>query len=239
MGAGVDQYLVPDKNVRIMRRTLQKTIPVNGIVVHSHKLIYFWIPKVGCTSLKKVMADVQGLKYHTPHAAPFTECNVAQLGGFPGYHSFAVVRNPLDRLVSLFRDKIRPGHRAWGFKRGVEDFVLGPYGVFYEDMTFGEFAHKCLSMPLHNANNHWKPQAPQIRDGNRFPDTILRFENFREEVPAFLAGFGIDLKIPRLNPSWNKDKRPWREWYDSELLRKAKQYYSEDINLWYSNLLTE
>lgn len=211
---------------------------MNGIIWHEKKLIYFFIPKNGCTSLKKVFADGQGLTYDTPHAANFDRCSPEMARGMSGYHTFAVVRNPLARLVSLYRDKVRPGYKGWGFRNGIESFVLAPYGVFHQGMSFPEFANACLDMPLSNANRHWKPQAGQVRAGQWMPETIIRLEDYAEAVPAFLAQFGIEIELPRLNPSWRQDARPWQEWYDGPTLEKAKQYYAEDIRLWYSNLLT-
>lgn len=207
----------------------------NGIIWNEKKLIYLFIPKNGCTSLKKVFADGQGLTYHTPHDAAFQKCTPAMARAMEGYHTFAVVRNPMARLVSLYRDKIRPGYRGWGFRAGVEEFVLAPYGIFHKEMSFPEFANRCLDISLANANEHWKPQARQIRAGKWLPETVIRFEEYAEAVPAFLARFGIEIELPRLNPSWRPDARPWQELYTPELMEKAKQYYAEDIRLWYSN----
>lgn len=208
---------------------------MNGIIWHEKRLIYFFIPKNGCTSLKKVFADGQGLTYSTPHSADFQRCTPQMGRDMKEYHTFAVVRHPLARLVSLYRDKVRPGYRGWGFRNGIEEFVLSPYGVFHQEMSFPEFAAACLDMPLHNANRHWKPQAAQISADGWLPETIIRFEEYAEAVPPFLARFDIQVELPRLNPSWRQDARHWQEWYTPEVMEKAQNYYSEDIRLWYSN----
>lgn len=227
MGARLENETVSNGDMRM-----------NGIIWHEKRIIYFYIPKCGCTTLKKVFADGQGLHYDNPHSAPFERCTPEQAASMAGYSSFAVVRNPLDRLLSLYRDKVRPGYRGWGFKGGVENFVFSPYGVFIEDMSFRQFAEACLSIPLHDANPHWAPQAWQVSAGEWMPETIIRFERFAEGVPSFLARFGIEAELPRLNQAWQQDSRPWPEWYSGELLEKAKAYYRKDIELWYNSLLT-
>src|SRR5947199_7233885 len=85
---------------------------IDGIVVSRYAAVFIEIPKVGCTSLKSICAQLLGLDLKgvggDPHQVRYPTI-VAERSGdalFPGLFSFAFVRNPWDRLVSCYRDKI-------------------------------------------------------------------------------------------------------------------------------------
>ena len=211
----------------------------NGIVWREKKLIYFFIPKNGCTTLKQVFAKGQGMKgYSSPHSAPFHYIGPGRQVNFTDYTSFAVIRNPLDRLLSLYLDKIRPGYKGWGFHKGVESFVFGKYKGFDQDMSFEEFANACMGIQIQDANTHWTPQWRQIEKNGLYPDHLIRFERFSEDVPAFLAVHGINEEVLKMNPAWRKKDRDYKEYYTPELTKRAIEYYQKDVDLWYQELRT-
>lgn len=124
-----------------------------NIALHKHKAIYFFIPKVACTSLKKTMGEVLGIYqrtwrerlnpfgspkvlneqyYHWQHY-PF----VADATLFDDYFKFTFVRNPWDRLISCYYNKVKKGYS--GFRQ---------YG-FSPDMDFHDFAMRvCVTSPM-------------------------------------------------------------------------------------------
>jgi len=88
----------------------------SNIVLHEKKVIYFPIPKNGCTTIKSVLKydfwnkdekEDKYLKRSSVHAFnfPFVRKNIIYVK-YSDYFRFAIIRNPWDRLVSLYNNKI-------------------------------------------------------------------------------------------------------------------------------------
>ena len=200
----------------------------NGILIPDKKLVYFYIPKCACTSLKAFLARHLKLKFIDPHAAPFDYIPPSRVADYHGWTSFALVRHPLDRLVSLYRDKIRPGYRGWGFKAGVEQFVFGKYQGFHEKMSFEQFATMCMDIPPGSSDYHFAPQWGQIsHDGEPAVQHLFKMENM-EPFLAFLTDRGLNVEtLYHSNPT--KRMGPWEDRYTSELRERAVEYYRDDM----------
>lgn len=202
----------------------------NGILIPDKKLIYWYVPKCACTSLKAFFATHLKLKFSNPHSAPFKMISPRYAEDYraDGWTSFAIIRHPFDRLVSLYRDKIRSGYRGWGFKQGVEQFVFGGKKGFHEKMSFKEFALLCFQDPFYNADYHYYPQLYQLTfDKKLVPDHIFDLGEM-DRVKDFLRGYGFDTdQIGHSNPTVREMN--FREMYDAELLERARQYYEPDL----------
>ena len=114
-----------------------------AIISRKHRLIYIYIPKVACSSLKKSLLPLFDLEDNLdPHQAPFPKIPDWRIISQKEYFTFAFVRNPWDRLVSCYRDKIRSDYtNNETTVNGVFIGFLEKYGNrFYGGMTFTEFA---------------------------------------------------------------------------------------------------
>jgi len=126
-----------------------------------------------------------------------------------GYASFAVVRNPWDRLVSAWAWMLRqqPGLCERDFRR----FVLG----------FPTWAHRDR-LPFIR-------QTVYLTDdwGRLIPGWLLRFENLQEDVDTLSARLGApQQRLPRLNAS---DHPPYREMYDDRTRAIVGRCYAGDV----------
>lgn len=193
----------------------------NGILHKKRRLIYWFIPKNACTSLKKLIADDLGLSYANIHDAPFDKIPTGDAEMYDNYTHFTVIRNPFDRLLSCYLDKIRPGYRGRGFPKGVA-YNFRPHG-FTEDMTFTAFVSHIIDGKIKNP--HWNPQSPMLPD---VPMLVFRFENLSDELPEFLEAHGFKQELPHRNKSRN-GARDYQEYYTPELRAKVRQYYLEDL----------
>lgn len=118
--------------------------------------------------------------------------------------SFAVVRNPWDRFVSLFHYKHRSADRsefsAW-FDRAKD----GPTGMF-------------------------TPQWDRITDGRGaiIVSYVARYEKLDVEWPVICAQIGVH---PRPLPHANKafDRRPYQEYYNGERREYVAGRFAEEI----------
>lgn len=125
---------------------------------------------------------------------------------FRSYKPVAIVRHPLDRLVSLYLDYCRI-RAHWGAPGpAFEDWVATLPNV--EPGTTGEWFW------------NWT-QARCLRDAPSHTE-IVHVEN----LTAWLPTVGLE-KLPRVNTSY---RRPWKEYYSHAItLARATKLYAEDL----------
>ena len=106
-----------------------------GIVLHDKKMVYWYLPKTACTALKTFFANYLNLKI------PFKNGDEMDIHGqdigfeftesvIEGYYNFAYVRNPFDRVMSLYSQKIIDK---------VDRKVFPDENIFYKGMPFEKF----------------------------------------------------------------------------------------------------
>jgi hypothetical protein len=125
------------------------------------------------------------------------------------YRSFAVVRNPYDRIVSCYFDKIvgagsNPGPSA-GFVRYNQ--LLGKQ-IFRNDMGFLEFIRVISRIPDFAADAHFRCQRTflPLQGGRVALDCIIQMERFADQFPAFLSSAGLpDWETQRENQTQRRN----------------------------------
>lgn len=138
------------------------------------------------------------------------------LPDFESYLSFAIVRNPWDRMVSMYLFAERK--RLW-WQHGFA--TMPPFEEFCE------LALKCKKM----GTTDFFPSLPQsfwLQDGS--VNEILRFETLKEDFSRFLEKNeikNISQEIPRLNSS-NRSK-DYRDFFSEKTRQIVKQVHNEDI----------
>jgi chondroitin 4-sulfotransferase 11 len=208
-----------------------------NIALHERKAIYFFIPKVACTSLKRFMAETLGI-YNPPLAdrllirlgrkkQPHDEFwhwqhypFVVDASRFDDYYKFAFVRNPWDRLVSCYYNKLKAG--CPGFKR---------YG-FDSGMSFSDFAERVCEIPDENADMHIRSQTSILRAaGNVKMDFVGHLENFNEDFSVVCQKLSIPFRpLPRLMRTGKKPAGGVL--YSQDLFEAVGHRYDADISQW-------
>jgi len=166
--------------------------------IKRYGLVYARVPKVANSSIKTCLTrlvtvtPVDGLKPTNDRF--WRECtnDEAELLGGPAYaerfdefFSFSFVREPRDRLLSCYVNKIIANGATGGFEtRG-----------YRADMTFDEFvAHTC-SFGVKAMEVHTQPQSFLIRDRHgRWPDFVGLLERVNadwERLGEILAQRGV------------------------------------------------
>ena len=218
------------------------------------KFVYFVIQKVACTSVKTAL-----LPLFDPDVAPFvatrmdgtqvvqvhklfdrSNCQIGKgelLKGLDNklsdYFEFTFVRNPWDRLVSCYSQKIVTVPKLLGFKRAN----LNPSGEkdrFYPGMQFADFVEVVHATPDEEANPHFRSQYLTVCDpeGRIMADFVGRFENLFEEFVAVSQTIGApELELPAHLQSHSRKSRPYTDFYDERLKGLVHERYQKDIEM--------
>ncbi|KAG6457331.1 carbohydrate sulfotransferase 11 [Manduca sexta] len=154
------------------------------LVDHNRKLLYCYVPKVACTNWKRILMILAGKWNDTdvlsiPASLAHTPGMFRNLSTFPkqdrdymleNYHKMIIVRNPFERLLSAFRNKLEGDTQSAKYfqdrvgRRIIKAFRENPTNESLElgnDVTFKEFAlfltNKSEELADVVNNEHWQP----------------------------------------------------------------------------------
>lgn len=188
----------------------------NNIPLYGSKVVFFLVAKAANTSIKIALAEYLGLSTNNIHRQHerISACDAVNLKDFL---KIAVVRNPWDRVVSVYYQKIIGNGASSLHKLG-----------FHPSMTFKEFVKKVCGAPG-VTEAHIRPQTMQMFCGDRFvPDFIIRMENLKRGwryVQKIIPG------IPDLEVCNRCEHPPYRECYTEETRRLVEDFYANDIEI--------
>jgi len=183
--------------------------------MHKHKLIFIHIPRTGGTSVLKFMTGRMSGRDHSPWFQYRISCSWA----FEHYFKFAIVRNPWDRFVSLYK-YFKKGGNGDDYDRYVKNYIDG-YNGFNDFVVngFTELFKKNMVM--------FMPQTYFICNlkNELMVDEVLRFENL--EIDIKKVSCFKNKKFEKTNQSFNKN---YIEFYNQETIEIVRELYSNDIN---------
>lgn len=154
------------------------------------------------------------LKQHTCNAT-FKYNAVFLQGEWKNYFKFTFVRNPWDRLVSCWKNKI------------VESAYAGEQNT---KMEFSEFVYEITNGKWKNHNDiHWCLQT------SRFPtdcvDFIGRFENLKNDFDYVCSQLNIPHnKLFHYNKTKIDTNTHYTNYYSNEVRKLADEKYEKDIS---------
>ncbi len=132
--------------------------------------------------------------------------------GWDDYFSFAFVRNPWDRVVSMYSFYRRMGY-PW---------------IAHVD-TFEQFVGDLESGAQYLLDIHGpRPQVDFVTDfrGRQIVSFIGRFENIAEDFAKICDTIGVGCDLPRRNVSERSD---YTEYFTGELRDTVGEIYADDI----------
>jgi Sulfotransferase family len=183
-------------------------IQYNLTISEERKFIWFRVGKVASRTILDVFnqANVQLAAEH-----PFDILYPVNM--YASYFRFAFVRNPWDRLVSCWRDKIIGSDRFLSSDNGqnFEGFVN--YVAKFIDLEYG--------------NPHLRLQSRLI-DINHI-DFLGRFETFEEDLEKVMKILDIEATIKKINAT--DRKADYRDYYIERTKNKVAELYKKDIQI--------
>lgn len=201
--------------------------------------VYYPVPKVGCTSWLRILCSVQGIDLDTRsgdlwfESIPSVTPREASRRCFRRWTHFSFVRNPWDRLVSCFLNKIQPDPDVEKptFVDGVSSGFVR-FGCFRAGMSFSDFVREVAAIPDSEADVHFRSQVdflPRRRGGEIRLDFLGKFESFGEDSARLLDQLGLELSVPHDKKTVGRSA--YREYYDGALKDLVATRYAADVRL--------
>ena len=187
---------------------------------YQNKYVYFKLYKNASSSISRILLKKTRIEKSTYKNIVYGN-SVEQmnpfLSDFQDLFKFVFVRNPWDRLVSLFFDKVSSKKRSM---KKVD------YYNQYKNQSFDSFLESIMDCDLQNCIPHHRLQTSLFPLDN--VDYIGKIENFKEDFDFVLKKLNItDYKIPFLNKSIHKNYRTYYNSYTRDLVNKN---YEADID---------
>ena len=206
------------------------------MISHKHKFIYVNIGKCGSVSVNRSIRRC-AKDYYIPDDKKnkgdiWRHSTAEQIIDHYGadiwneYFTFAVVRNPWDRLVSMFHFNIKG---RW-ITHHCDPRVTR---IRKECRRFLRKHSRCKKIAfLDYAKNHIhrKPQYEYVCDssGNVLVDSVFKLEDLSTDYSLLSSKLGLpDLKLGHANKT---SRGSYSEYYDSDSVAAVADIYSEDIN---------
>jgi hypothetical protein len=219
------------------------------IVCHDLKLLYYPVPKVASTSIKNYLLNHSeiGRSAAIPRDAsgnrapsvvhsfeyPRISTSAAEVLRLNGYLSFAIVRDPIDRIWSCYCDKITDRRNANlsmhpGFKRYN---TLTGRSWFSNEMSFEAFLNAIALIPDALADEHFRSQYRflPLHAGKVALDELIHVEELDVRFNSLLERHLIAGKLSvRSNSA--ASKKPSLV-LTPELRNKIERRYKRDLSL--------
>jgi hypothetical protein len=208
-------------------------------ISHKYKFIFFATPRTGSTTVRDVLdpySDVISVhKTEVSEDFPFfNHINPLELKAvfehrgwdWSSYRKFCFVRNPYDRVVSLYHHylKIRKEDKVGGLR----GFLWRMRGSFLPEPTFAQYVTRLnvrdrLPTSLVNFVGDEK--------GELMVDKVLQFEEIDHELIKYVKSLGVDCsykQVPHLNSS--DRTKDYRKYYDDTLKQRVCELYKYEID---------
>jgi hypothetical protein len=190
--------------------------------------VYIAIPKCGNTSIKSELISFEtGDAVNNPHAKALelTTLTPARISGSVRRKNlvFTFVRNPWDRMVSLWADKCGESTDVnlthWGIEKG---------------MPFNLFVDQVCSLPDEWAEIHFQSQVSLLMHQQRLlPAFIGRFETINRDWDFVKNALALKSEdrgraLPKLRASQHGE---YRDYYSATLAMKIGTRYAQDASM--------
>ncbi len=191
------------------------------MICNEKKFIFIDICKTAGSSINKAFGkryQCMG-KHHTITniVGDYDFCTNLTQEQIDNYFKFTIVRNPYDRIISLWLWGSKAYYKDYSFK----DFVIAVKNKKFTDHNFVRF------IPMVNWLRNEK--------GELTVEYIGRFEKLSKSVSEICEKIGVPLiQLEKVNAAVGR--KHYTEYYDQETKEIVKNLYSEDFSTFGYNL---
>lgn len=190
------------------------------MINHEKKLIYLINPKIACTSLKANLFNCN-TKYHERiHSILWAHGkNEIAKKDFENYFIYTYVRNPFERLVSCYKNKVCQ-------QKHYYDSYL--FGFILPDKGFDSFVNKIFFIPDFLSDRHFRSQYSLIyKKGKCMVDFIGKIETIKESFPKLAKKYNLS-SLQYYNTT---KKNNWMDYYTISTAKKVYKRYKKDFKI--------
>ena len=186
----------------------EKSLLRHLIVDDKHKLLFCYIPKVGCANWKRVFNTLYGQVSSPEEIKGVNHSSMRLLSEYSqkeimyrlaNYFKFMFVRNPMDRLLSAYRNKFTEGFENFYKRYGVQivktfrpNAPLNPKG---DDVTFQEFMAYVAATQNQKLNEHWMPYYELCHPCTLKYDYVGYYEYLEEDANFLFKSLKLDTLV--------------------------------------------
>ncbi|XP_076685245.1 carbohydrate sulfotransferase 11 isoform X2 [Andrena cerasifolii] len=231
----------------------------NILVDEQHELLYCYVPKVACTNWKRVLMVATGKwpgsdPLEIPADRAHSPGNFQRLSNYTlpeiermlaTYDKLIVVRHPLERLLSAYRNKLEAKHQSSKYfqarfgKKIVKRYRPNATEASLrngDDVTFREFVEFVTDESSNETRNeHWKPIYELCQPCLVNYNLVSKYESLAEDATEVLERMGAESVIFPAKPANREPTAKKLEKYYSTLtykqLRKLADLYKLDLRL--------
>lgn len=206
------------------------------IICDEKKFIFFHMRKTGGKTAKHFLTkalEEEGIKFKMPSSKHLTPLQVSK--NFPQYEDYykvVFVRNPYDRIVSLYHEK--------------DQFVAHLGARKNIKMPFRDWVYACCrennkninKAILERAKKVSQPQYLDIYDEDKLlVNHISKFENWKEEFAHICSQIDTANYYTPERDSWvnTSTHLHYSNYYDEKLLKLVGNRYKKDLELFNYN----
>ncbi|XP_018416313.1 PREDICTED: carbohydrate sulfotransferase 9-like [Nanorana parkeri] len=246
------KFVCEKDNLNNISFPLDRKVIAQLYVEHSHKFIYCEVPKVGCSNWKRIILllndslglSASELKHYEVHSSRL----LRKLSSYPratqeellaNYTKVMFTRDPLQRVVSAYRDKFLHEDDVYYsktiagvIKRRLKVNSTGP-------ITFQQFVSFIVVENPSHRDTHWKPMF-QLCDPCRIQyDVIGKFESMTQDAEFVLKTIKApkDMRYPSLKHHANDSRtngditEQYLKTLPHDLYRRLLNVYSVDFSM--------
>lgn len=202
------------------------------IISKKHKFIFIHIPKNAGTSISECLRNFTQEDKHwavsssTKHQtlndliAMKTEASLSKKifrdFSFLEYYKFAIVRNPFDRMISLY-DYLNK------YKVRNEILKVSSFEEFVEELN----NPSSWVNTLHSSTQQLNYIIDQ--NGSIGVDNVVRFENLDKSIDLIEKELGFNLELKRLNES--KSRKSYKTFYNNNTKKIIEDKFRDDLEI--------
>ena len=191
---------------------LPSTRRYNLTLSEGHKFIWFRVAKVGTrTIFSRLADDGVTLDLESPYDIHYSP----KL--YSDYFKFAFVRNPWDRLVSCWKNKVID-----------QNYFAFDETQHAEMKNFPKFVDWVAKQKIDSNDIHLRSQAALIDLENC--DYLGRMENFEEDLGKVFSAIGLPNKSRKVS-NRTSERKTYQDYYDDDLMNKVGKIYNKDIQI--------
>ncbi len=227
------------------------------IVSEKYRFIYFVTQKVACSSIKHsllpyfpidqrpyLFVDAHGVERVRVHKA-FDESEfqidkstlISNLEKYTHYFKFGFVRNPWDRLVSCYDQKVYQPNNADPKGKCTLKPPKGDESVFTLCMPFEEFVERVHKIPDEEADAHFRSQSTTFymndSDETLLANYVGRFENLMCDFDTLKSKIGLDNKTTLRHVLKTRTRlgKEYESFYNTRTRKMVAERFESDVRL--------